>query len=55
MKKKHRKYKTTSIGEDKKKKSKRQRTKGRPTGWYNNIVGGSIPPVPTRVDIEKRL
>jgi hypothetical protein len=21
---------------------------GGPTGWYNNVVGGSIPPVPAR-------
>ena len=27
---------------------------GDPTGWYNYVVGGSIPPVPTRVEKESR-
>ncbi len=35
-------------------KKKRKRTKEDPTGWYNHVVGGSIPPVPTRVVKEKK-
>jgi hypothetical protein len=31
-----------------KKKRNRQRQKGGPTGWYNDVVGGSISPVPAR-------
>jgi hypothetical protein len=37
-----------------KRKEKGKEDKGGPTGWYNHVVGGSIPPVPTRVEKESR-
>jgi hypothetical protein len=37
-----------------KRKEKDKEDKGGPTGWYNHVVGGSIPPVPTIVEKESR-
>ena len=37
-----------------KRKKEDKEKKGDPTGWYNYVVGGSIPPVPTRVVIKTK-